>query len=86
MYDLDIGVLRIFKIITVNMSRKQKIRQGIAGDTQNPSKLSNRNLRTGTYKTETNNILDGCNNGSKIAGQKTSELEDMSSERIHTYA
>lgn len=70
----------------VNMSRKQRKRQGSAGDTQNPSKWSNRNMRTDKYKTETNNVLEGCNNRSKTAVQRTSELEDMSSEKIHTYA
>lgn len=69
----------------VNMSRNQRKRQGIAGDTQNPSKLSNGNMRADKYKTETNNVLDGRNNGSKTAVQRTSELEDKSSEKIHTY-
>lgn len=42
-------------------------------------------MRVDKYKTETNNVLDGRNNGSKTAVQRTSELEDKSSEKIHTY-
>lgn len=37
------------------MSRKQKKIWRIPGETQNPSKLLNGNLRTVKYKTETNN-------------------------------
>ena len=45
---------RIFKIIRVNMSRKQKKIWRIPGENQNPSELSNGNLRTVKCKTETN--------------------------------
>ena len=46
---------RIFKIIRVNMSRKQKKIWRIPGENQNPSELSNGNLITVKCKTETNN-------------------------------
>ena len=66
------------------MSRKQKKIWRIPGENQNPSELSNGNLRTVKCKTETNNWVDGCNEIS--AEQRSSELEDMSSENMHIYA